>query len=178
MENVSIKKGYQPLRDLLVANKDAKVGDILSQAIGLMSAGGRAVDKAIKGVDGKVLAYVSTYSGLFQPVVGDNAGETRQVANSTTGWNNMTQEEQALYNKARLEYNKSKEANDLANAHNAQLLVKVSKGEVKASEVGGLMKEVVDLEAIMRPDLSAVSTGFKTREECVAYLKKAGFKTL
>ena len=178
MDGANIKKGHQPLHNLLVANKDRKVGDILSQAIALMSAGGRAVDKAIKGVDGKVLAYVSTYSGWYQPVVGPQASDTRQVANSTTGWNNMTQEEQALYNRARLDYNKSKEANDLANAHNAQLLVKVSKNEVKASEVGGLMKDVVDLEAILKPDLSAVSTGFKTREECVAYLTKAGFKPL
>ena len=176
MDNV--RKGHEPVYNLLVANKDRKVGDILAQAIQLMSAGGRAIDKAIKGVDGTVLAYVSTYSGWFQPVVGSKKSDTRVVANSSTGFNNMTQEEQALYNKARLEYNKSKEANDLANAHNAQLLVKVSKGEVKAADVGGLMKEVVDLETIMNPDTTQLSTGFATREECVAYLKKEGFKPL
>ena len=178
MENTNIKKGHEPLHNLLVANKDRKVSEILAQAIQLMSAGGRAVDKAIKSVDGKVLAIVSTYSGLYQPVVGSKAGEVRVVANSTTGFNNMTQEEQALYNKARLEHNKALDANKAANAFNADLLVKVSKGEVKASEVGGLMKDVVNVDTIMNPKTDEISTGFDSRDECVAYLKKEGFKPL
>ena len=174
MKDNSIKTVFQPVHQVLVANKDAKVGDVLPQILQLMAAGGRAVDKAIKDTNGKVRAILSSYSGWYHIVEGAGASEVREVETSTTGWNNMSQEEQGFYNAARLAYKKALRENEKANAHNTALLAEVAAGKVKPQDLQAKMAKVVDAEALLNPPLDKLTQGFKTRDECVAALKKQG----
>lgn len=152
----TIKKAYAAIAELLQANVDAVVGDILPEALALMTAktggGGSHATTFHRDAEGNVVAIRCYYHGLWMdPRVVEFGGK----ATSATGFNSMCKDGVSKWTKQQRDLKKGRD----------ELLEKVAAGEIEPTAIA---EEMVNLEeaakvVIPRED----GYGFETLEECL-----------
>lgn len=159
----NIKKAYQPIVELLEANKDAKVKSILDQVIEMASAKtsrGGGASSFLKDTKGNAVAILDYYFKRWMPLVGDKAVEFGAKKNTATGFNSMSKEGVSNWTKQQR----------VAKQANADLLTRVAQGEVKPDQIAS---EQAKIEKA-RQEIAKTDLGFATKEEVVKYLEKNG----
>lgn len=164
---MAIKKSMQELYDLLVANKNEVISDILeSTLVPAMSTKARGASKgesvrtSLRDIDGNVVAILDYYYKRWMPLVGDEAVEFGKKASSNTGYNSMCKEGLAAWTKQQRE---AKEAT-------AQILVDVEKGTLATDDIADRRAEIEEARKAIQP----TDLGFETLDEVVAYLEAEG----
>ena len=143
------------------------------------SAASRAVFSADKKrEDGKplCLAFTDSFDGRIKPTVGARKVEVGPSTNSSTGLQSMSKNSSGPYLQRLKRVNETIAANEEAAEHNTGLLAQINKNPGKAAELSKQMREIVDVEALKNEVPDGITEGFGTREECVAYLEKEGYK--
>lgn len=129
----NIKKAFQPIIELLEANVNVKVATILDKAIALTEAktggGGRASNTIVKDGKDNVTHIFCYYHKRWEDV---KLVEYGKKASSPTGLSNMCKEGTSAWSKQQAEAKKAKE----------QLLIDVTKQEVKPTEIPALMDAI------------------------------------
>ncbi len=152
---MSTKKAFVPLIELLEANKDKKVSEILDQAKALTDAktggGGRSADNVLRNDKGEVTHIFCYYHKMWESVTDVEFGKK---ASSPTGLSNMCKEGTASWTKQQRD---AKTARD-------KLLKDVAAGEVKPSEIGTRTEEIEKArqEIIPRKDKKGTKNKPKT----------------
>ena len=152
----SIKKAFVEIVEVLQANANELVGDILPQIVALASAktggGGGKATTFHKNEDGVIVAIRCYYHGLWMsPEVVDFG----KKASSATGLNSMCKDGVSKWTKQER----------TAKAASSQLLTDVANGDVEATDLTAVM---ADIEAerelrVARED----AYGFDTLEACL-----------
>lgn len=159
---MAIKKAYQDIVTFLEANENVKVKTILDQVREMASAktareGGSIF---IKDASGNVVAILDYYFKKWMPLVGDKAVEFGAKKSTSTGFNTMSKAGVSAWTKQQRE----------ASASEANLLARVSSGEVQPTDIGAEQAKIEEArKAIIETDL-----GFATKEEVLAYLAENG----
>lgn len=153
----TIKKAYQPIVELLQANEDAKVSDILQDVIDLSSAktgaGGGKATAFHRNEEGEVSAIKCYYHKLWMdPAV----VEFGKKATSPTGLNNMCKDGVSKWTKQQRE----------AKAQEAELLSRVASGDLAVEDIAEEQERIAEESARIEPREDGY--GFETLEECIA----------
>lgn len=153
----SIKKAYTEIVELLQANLEASVADVLPSVIELASAkaggGGSRATTFHKNEDGEVVAIKCYYHGVWMsPAVVDFG----KKASSATGFNNMCKEGVSNWTKQQAAAKKAK--NDLLN--------QLAEGELAQEDLSAAIAKIEeDRDGVYaRED----GYGFETLDECLA----------
>lgn len=157
-----VKKVFQPLVDLLEANKDVKVSKIMEQIIELtMAKANRAEGSTfLKDAKGNTIAIFDYYFKRWMPLVGEKAVEFGAKQKTATGFNVMCKEGVSHWTKQQRE----------AKNASSDLLKKVSSGEIKPSEIAAYQAQIEEgRKAIAKTEL-----GFEKVEDLNKYLAKNG----
>lgn len=162
----TVKKIFQPMVDLLEANKDVKVSKLMDQILELTAAkaarsGGSTF---LKDAQGNAVAILDYYFKRWMPLIGDKAVEFGAKAGTATKFNVMCKEGVSLWTKAQ---------RDAKNA-SADLLKKVASGEIKPNEIAAHQAAIEEA----RKSIQATELGFATIEEVQKYLKKNGVEAV
>lgn len=153
---MTIKKAYKDIIDLLNANQDQLVSDILPEAIELASAktggGGSRATTFHRNEDGVVVAIKCYYHGTW---MSPEVAEFGKKASSATGYNSMCKEGVSNWTKQQRAFKQAQ----------ASLLTQVASGEIAAEDIAAHMEALeADRDAIVeRED----GYGFATLEECL-----------
>ena len=129
---MNIKKAFQPIIDLLEANKGAKVSDIFEEAVTLTSAkvgGGGRASSTVHRV-GEVVTHIFCYYHKRWEAV--ETAEYGKKASSPTGFSNMCKEGTSAW---------TKQQRDAKNAKDA-LLTGVQDGTIKPGELKAKMEAI------------------------------------
>lgn len=150
----NIKKAHIEIVELLQANTDALVGDILPEVIALASAktgggGGRATTFH-KDDNGEVVAIKCYYHGLWMSPADVEFGKK---ASSATGYNSMCKDGVSKWTKQER----------VAKAAKAQLLLDVADGTVDAADLPSIMAEIEEARQVVTPREDGY--GYETLEE-------------
>lgn len=152
----NIKKAFVEIVELLQANTNELVADVLPQIIAMASAktggGGGKATTFHKNEDGVVVAIQCYYHGLWMsPEVVDFG----KKASSATGFNSMCKDGVSKWTKQER----------IAKAAKEQLLQDVAAGEVDAADLPTVMAEIEEARVAREPRKDAY--GFATLEECL-----------
>lgn len=152
----NIKKAFQPIVDLLEANKDKKVSTILEDIMALAAAktgGGGGTTSFHKTEDGTVVALRCAYhKKFFIP----SEVEFGAKASSTSGFAAMSKDGTAKWN---AQYKAAKEAE-------AGLLERVSSGDLPVADIPVEQERIAQERAEIVP-IEGIE-GYETLEECLA----------
>jgi hypothetical protein len=150
----TIKKAHVEIVELLQANENELVGDILPQIVALASAktggGGGKATSFHKNDDGQVVGIKCYYHGVWMsPEVADFG----KKASSATGYNSMCKTGVSAWTKQERD----------AKAASSALLVDVANGDVEAADLAGVMADIEEARIVRveRED----NYGFATLEE-------------
>ena len=132
-----------------------------------------------KREDGKPLCigFTDAFDGRIKPTVGPNAVEVGTSTNSSTGLQSMSKASGAPYlgSLERVQCDGESQRENGGTQHG--LLIQINKDPKNAAELSKQMKPRWWMWKPSRPEVpEGITEGFATREECVAYLEKAGFK--
>lgn len=159
----NIKKVFVPLFDVLNANQDKKVKDVLAQLTDLASAkvaSGGSV--AIRDKDNKVVAILDYYFKRWMPLVGEKAVDFGAKAGTPTGFNSMSKTGTSAWTK---QQRVAKDAKDA-------LLKDVMNGVVKHTD----LQAKLDAIEAQRKSIEKTDLGFADDTEVRKYLEKNGVK--
>lgn len=158
----NVKKAYQPIIDLLNANKDQKVSKIFDQVLEIASAKTSRSDgnTFIKDAKGNTVAILDYYFKRWMPLVGDKKVEFGAKVKTSTGFNTMCKEGVSAWTKQQRE----------AKNAGSQLLKDVSAGTTKPSDIAAKQAEIESARKAIAP----TELGFATLDEVMKYLKKNG----
>lgn len=150
------KKTMQPIIDLLEANKNAKVGDILAEVQILATAKARStgqprVATSLRNDNGEVVAIRCYYFKAWMPIVTEDAVEFGAKSNNKTGFNTMSKLGNSLWTKQQAEAKKSA----------AQLLSDVEEGIVEPQNISTVKAEI----ETVRNEVAKVPKGIKSFTE-------------
>lgn len=168
----NVKKAFQPIVDVLEANKDAKVSQILGQILELAAAkvNRTSGEVAVYDTKGKVVALYDYFLKRWMPVVGTKAVEFAPKAGTTTGFQGMSKVGMSLWTSQQR----------VAKQNELNILKQVSKGELpvdqieaKQAEIEAARKATPTVDAQGNP---ITNYGFGTMEELIAYLTEAKVK--
>lgn len=153
----TIKKAYAAIVELLQANVDAIVGEVLPQVIELAAAktgaGGGKATAFHRNEEGVVVAIKCYYHKLWMdPAV----VEFGKKATSPTGLNNMCKDGVSKW---------TKQQRDSKNAE-AALLTRVAAGELAIEDIATEQEAIAETAAMITPREDEY--GFETLEECLA----------
>jgi len=152
----NIKKAHVEIVELLQANTNELVGDILPQVIALASAktggGGGKATTFHKNEDGVIVAVQCYYHGTW---MSPEVAEFGKKASSATGFNSMCKDGVSKWTKQER----------VAKASSAQLLQDVANEEVAASDLPAVMAEIEEARKAREPREDGY--GFTTLEECL-----------
>lgn len=159
---MAIKKAYQPIIDLLEANKDVKVSKILDQVIELTSAKAARTEGStfLKDAKGNTVAIFDYYFKRWMPLVGDKAVEFGAKQKTATGFNTACKEGLSQWTKQQRE----------AKNASAQLLKDVAAGTVKPSDIASVQAQIEET----RKSIVPTELGFADVDALAKYLKKNG----
>ena len=153
----TIKKAYQSIVELLQANEDAKVSDVLQDVIDLASAktgaGGGKATAFHRDEEGNVVAIKCYYHKLWMD---PNVVEFGKKATSPTGLNNMCKDGVSKWTKQQRE----------AKAQEGELLGRVASGDLAIEDIAGEQERINEETARIEPRED--DYGFTTLEECLA----------
>lgn len=161
----NVKKAFQPIVELLEANRDRKVSSVIDDVIALAASkarGGQDAKNHIKDVEGNVVAICCYYFKRWMPLVGELAVEFGTKAGSATGLNSMCKEGVSNWSKQQRDAKKATE----------ELLPKVASGEITAEDIPAYQ---ADIEAI-RSAIVDTELGFETQEKVRQYLADHGIE--
>lgn len=167
---VQVKKAFQPIVDLLEANKDVKVSKVLEQVIELTQAKtSRAEGNTfLKDAQGNTVAIFDYYFKRWMPLVGSKAVEFGAKAKTSTGFNTMCKEGVSQWTKQQRE----------AKQAGADLLAKVASGEIKPADITAHQATIEEArKRIVFPtteDGKTIELGYADMESLMKYLKKEG----
>lgn len=154
---MTVKKAYGDIVDLMNANLDSKVSDILPEVLAIATAktgsGGGKATVFHRNEAGEVVAIKCYYHKLWM--------DPRQVefgkkATSPTGLNNMCKDGVSKWTKQQRE----------AKTAEGDLLTRVSAGELAIEDIPAEQERIKNESA--RIDAREDGYGFETMEECVA----------
>ena len=153
----TIKKAFVDIVELLQANEDARVGDILPSVIELTQAktgaGGGKASTFHRNEQGDVVAIKCYYHGLWMdPRVADFG----KKATSPTGLNNLCKDGMSKWTKQQRE----------AKATEAELLTRVAEGELAPEDIPAEQERIKEEAKRVEPREDVY--GFETLEECLA----------
>jgi len=154
---MAIKKAFEPIIEILEANRNSKVSTVLDQILELASAkkagGGNGGTTFVKNEAGEVVAVRCYY---LQKWVDPRTVEFGAKAGTPTGLSTMCKYGTSMWTKQQREYKKAQ----------AELLARVTSGEVSPAELPALLADAeAARDAIVLPDSFAV---YDTAEECIA----------
>lgn len=153
---MTIKKAYVDIVDLLEANGDAQVSDILPEVIKLASAktgsGGGKATVFHRDEDGDVVAIRCYYHKLWMD---PRVVEFGKKATSPTGYNNMCKDGVSKWTKQQRE----------AKQAEGTLLADVAAGELAVENIASAQEEIATNAARIEPREDGY--GFETVEECI-----------
>ena len=136
MTDVTVKKAFVELYEILQANSNKKVSTVLPQLLEVMtSKGGGGVGKTFKkDEDGNVTHMFCYYHKEWEDVTEHEYGKK---ANTATGLNTMCKDGVSKWTKQQREAKKAKE----------QLLEAVANGEVPADELNDRLSEIEEMRS-------------------------------
>lgn len=153
----TIKKAYQSIVELLQANEDARVGDILPEVVELAAAktgaGGGKATAFHRNEEGEVVAIKCYYHKLWMD---PRVVEFGKKATSPTGMNNMCKDGVSKWTKQQRE----------AKSAEAELLNRVAAGDLAVEDIAGEQERIA--EEAQRIEPREDDYGFETLEECLA----------
>lgn len=153
----TIKKAYAAIVELLEANQDAQVSDILPSVIELAAAktgaGGGKATAFHRNEEGEVVAIKCYYHKLWMD---PRVVEFGKKATSPTGMNNMCKDGVSKWTKQQRE----------SKAAEAELLTRVAAGELAVEDIAGEQERIAEEAA--RIEAREDGYGFETLEECLA----------
>ncbi len=151
---MNIKKPYVDLVNFLMANENKKISSILGEVL-LMCESKKQDSTVIKDSNGEVIAVYCWYHKQYELLKDVPYGAK---ANSTTGFNTMCKVGVSKWTKAQ---------RDAKNAL-AELLTKVSKGEVEPADI---VKQQQDIEAKrLTIDTTDMPIGYASEEEVLNHI--------
>lgn len=162
----TIKKTFQAVHDVLLANQTSTVADVMDQILPLMSAKSRGAATGtqtrtfLKTAEGEVVAILDYYFKRWMPLVGPLAVDFGTKKGSTTGFNSMCKNGLSNWTKQQAEAKKALE----------QILADVESGELEAADISS-RREVIEAE---RKQIAATDLGFETLDEVKVYLEDYG----
>ena len=155
----NIKKAYTSIVELLQANPDAVVSEVLPQVLELASAksggGGSRATTFHKNDEGKVIAIKCYYFGKWMSPLDMEFGKK---ASSATGFNSMCKEGVSHWTKQQRAYKQAQSA----------LLKDVADGTVAAEDLAAVMVELEEARDKVEP--MSADCGHDTLEELLAAL--------
>lgn len=159
-----VKKAFQPIVDVLEANKDKKVSDILGSILELAKAQVNRTTGEIAVYDkkGKVVGLYDYFLKRWMPLVGPKAVEFGPKAGTSTGYQGMSKLGLSAYTSQQR----------IAKNAELELLPKVISGEIKPDEIPAKQAEI---EASRTATPTEV-TDSETKE--VIQVSKLGFSTM
>ena len=161
---MTIKKAYVSIIELLEANTDALVGDILTQVRDLAAAktGGGTGSVFARNEEGEVIAIRCYYHKLwFDPRVVDFG----KKVTSPTGLNTLSKDGMSKWTKQQRE---AKQAESV-------LLSKVFEGELLPADIPAEQEAIKEATRVIVPREDGY--GFETLEECIADSDARGLNT-
>lgn len=160
----NIKKAFMPIVELLQANQDTTVADILPQIVELTAAktgaGGGKASTFHRNDAGDVIAVKCYYHGLWMHVAAVEFGEKKS---SASGLNSMSKDGTSKWTKQNAGAKKAKEA----------LLTRVAEGEITANDLPSELKRIEEERAAIIP-MEGEYVGFETLEECLTDAEERG----
>lgn len=171
----NVKKAFQPIVDVLEANKEATVGSILAQVIALCEAKVNRTqgNTALFDTKGKAVAVYDYFLQRWMPLVGTKAVDFGPKANTLTGVQGLS----------KIGLSATTQQNRIAKNAELALLTAVSKGEIQPSEIAAKQAEIETArKAVPTTYTEGTETknvsdlGFSTEEEVRAYLVEAKVK--
>ena len=170
-----VKKAFQPIIDILEANKDNPVSAVLARIMEIAEAKVTRTqgDIAIYDKKGKVVALFDYFLKRWMPLVGEKAVEFGPKAGTTTGFQGMSKIGLSLWTSAQRK----------AKAAELALLTQVAKGEIQPSDIPAKQAEIEESRKTT-PETYTEGTevrnvsdlGFATQEEVTAYLEECKVK--
>lgn len=152
----TIKKAYVAIVDLLRANEDARVGDILPNVIELAAAktgaGGGKATAFHRDENGEVVAIRCYYHKLW---MNPAHAEFGKKATSPTGLNNMCKDGVSKWTKQQREIKQAE----------GELLSRVTAGELAIEDIGAEQEAIAEHAQRIEPREDGY--GFETLEECL-----------
>lgn len=157
-----IKKAYAEIVDFLEANRNVKVDKIIDQVIALASAKTTRSEgnTFIKDANGETVAIFDYYFKRWMPLVGDKKVEFGTKIKTATGFNSMCKEGVSAWTKQQR----------VAKNANADLLKKVSSGEIAPSDIATHQAQIEEARKI----ILSTELGFNSIEAVTEYLKESG----
>jgi len=169
----TIKKVFQPIIELLEANKDKRVSAVLNDILSLASVKQtreRASETFLVDATGAVVAIRDFYFKRWMPLVGKKAVEFAAKKGSKTGLSGLSTIGQSKFNAAKSRALKEEK----------ELMDKIISGEIKVENAQAEREAIQSRRETPTPVLDAegndVTPGFATLEECVDYLKACRVK--
>ena len=160
----NIKKAFLPIVELLQANQDMLVSDILPQIVELTAAktgaGGGKASTFHRDDAGNVVAVKCYYHGLWMHVTAVEFGEKKS---SASGLNSMSKDGTSKWTKQNAGAKKAKEA----------LLTRVAEGAITANDLPAELEQIEKDRAAIIP-MDSEYQGFETLEECLADAEERG----
>ena len=160
---MTVKKMYIEIVELLEANQNKLVSEVLQDVINLASAKsnkGASGSTFIKDVNGDVVAIQCYYFKRFMPLVGNEAVEFGAKKSTTTGYNTMCKLGVSLWTK------QNKQAKEETDA----ILERLEANEIDISQIAKIKAEIAERKA----RIEDTDLGFSTKEECLGYLDAQG----
>lgn len=159
----TIKKAYVAIVEVLSANLEAKVEDVLPQVLELASAktgsGGGKATTFHKSEAGEVVAIKCyAHNKWMDPRIAEFGSKT----SSPTGLNNMCKDGVNKWTAAQRK---------LKNAE-GELLQKVASGELAPTDIAAEQERIADSAKAIEPREDGY--GFETLEECLAHSEEQG----
>lgn len=122
MSSLKVKVGFQELFNLLEANRDKTVSEILDQAVALAAPKGRKTVGFIKDAQGVVLGIFDTWYGRWALIrdnkanidFGDYGREVSEKGGTASGYNTMTKEGSSKYSAHRSVVNEAEKRREVA----------------------------------------------------------------
>jgi len=160
-----LKKPFVALFDLMSANLDLTVRELLPQLAALAKTkggtpGSTPSSLVISDAQGVAVAIRCYYFKRFMPLVGDLAVEFGKKANTATGLNTMCKDGVSNWTKQQ----------GVARTAMSQLLEDVESGEVLPSDISTVREEIT----AAKERIKSTKLGFATRAEVLAYLVEQG----
>lgn len=151
---MNIKKPYVEVVEFLMANENKKVSSIIGEIL-LMCESKKQDSTAIKDSDGNIIAIYCWYHKQWELVKDVPYGAK---ANSTTGLNTMCKVGVSKWTKAQRD----------AKQALAELLTKVSKGEVEPTDIVKLQQDIEAKRLLI--DETDKPIGFASEEEVLNHI--------
>lgn len=158
---MSIKKSLVPLIDLLTANPNVLVSDILDEAVTIASTKTSSKrtpreQKYIMDTEGNTVAIYDYYFKRWMPLVGPEEVEFGRKVSTKTGFNTMSKQGTALWNKQ----------NSTAKQATLALIDQVTNGELSPEN----LPEARDAIEAARTLVEPTDLGFDSKEDVLDYL--------